>query len=99
MDRAELRESLIPFEQLGKERELPFRIARLDDPASGLERGQYVLRIVAPWAAGKSFDEIMNPLLELLWMSTDVKTRAAISAIYVVPAEQAWELASQFVAA
>ena len=98
MDKGELKKILLPFEQLGAERSLPFHIERLDDPTSGLERGQYVVRIVAPWAAGKSFDETMDPLLDLLWDSTDEKTRGAISSIVVAPSVEAldnmWLVAS-----
>lgn len=98
MDREELRNRLRPFEQLGAARALPFHIERLDEPPSGLERGQYALRIVAPWAAGKSFDEMMDPLLDLLWESTDEPTRAAISSIVVAPSVEAldniWLVAS-----
>lgn len=98
MDKHELRTRLAEFERLGTSERLPFRVARLEEPASGLERGAYVLRIVAPWAAGKSFDEIMDPLLEVLWQSTDEETRGSISSIYVVPSEEAWETAKQLAA-
>ena len=98
MDRDELKRRLAEFEQLGRSGQLPFRVARLDEPASGLERGAYVVRIVAPWAAGKSFDEIMDPLLDVLWQSTDEETRGSISAIYVVPNEETWEIAGQLAA-
>ena len=98
MDREELKRRLVPFEELGQQRGLPFTILRYDDPPSGLERGQYALRIVAPWAAGKSFDEKMDPILDLLWESTDEETRGGISSILVEADEQAlnssWLLAA-----
>lgn len=89
MDREELKRRLIPFEKLGEQRGLPFTILRYDEPASGLERGRYALRIVAPWAAGKSFDEKMDAIIDLLWDSTDVETRSGISSILVEADEQA----------
>lgn len=61
MDRDELRHRLEAFERLGQQGTLPFKVARLEDDVSGFGNGTYILRIVAPWAAGKSFDEIMDP--------------------------------------
>lgn len=85
MDRAELKQRLHGFEQLGQQGDRPFQIARLDEDLSGFGYGTYILRIFAPWAAGKSFDEIMDPLLALLWQSTDPETRGAISSVRVSP--------------
>lgn len=98
MDRNELKTRLAEFERLGRDGQVSFRLARLDESTSGLERGQFVLRIIAPWAAGKSFDEIMDPLLDILWQSTDEETRGGISAIQVAPDEETWEVARQLAA-
>ena len=83
MNRNELMQRLRGFEKLGREGELRFQIARLDDDNSGFGNGTCILRIFAPWAAGKSFDETMDPLLKLLWESTDPETRGAISSLRV----------------
>lgn len=87
MDRDELRYRLQAFEQLGQQGDRPFHIARLDEDVSGFGNGTYIVRIVAPWADGKSFDEIMDPLLALLWQSTDPETRGAISSLRISPHE------------
>ncbi|WP_210516313.1 hypothetical protein [Hymenobacter terricola] len=87
MDRDELKKRLHKFEELGYAGNLKFRIARLDEDDSGFGNGTYIVRIFAPWSVGKSFDEIMDPLLELLWQTTDPETRGAISSLRVSPHE------------
>ena len=92
MDRNELRQRLRDFERLGQQGDRPFQIARLDEDLSGFGYGTYILRIFAPWAAGKSFDETMDPVLALLWQSTDPETRGAISSVRVSPHEADTEI-------
>jgi len=83
MDRSELKQRLRAFEQVGQSGSRLFQVVRLDDDTSGFGNGTYIVRILAPWASGKSFDEIMDPLLELLWQTTDPETRGAISSLRV----------------
>ncbi len=97
MDRTELGRLLADFVALGQREGLPFRIVRYDNEYPGVETGVYALRVVAPWAAGKSFSERMDPLIALLWRSTDRDTRGSIayldvsaSEAEVVPLERAY---------
>lgn len=83
MDRSELKQRLRAFEQAGQSGELRFWVARLDEDISGFGNGTHIVRVFAPWAAGKSFNEIMDPLLALLWQTTDPETRGAISSLRV----------------
>ena len=97
MDRTELARRLAAFVALGQREGLPFRIVRFDNEFPGVETGTYAVRVVAPWAAGKSFGERMDPLIDLLWRSTDRDTRGGIayldvsaSEADVVPLERAY---------
>lgn len=86
MDRIELKQRLRRFEALAQERGFPI-VLRLDDDVSGWQQGAYVMRIVAPWSAGLSYDNIMDPLLDALWASTDDETRGAIASVRVSATE------------
>ena len=78
MDRDALRQRLDDFIALGRREGKPFEIIRMDDTIPGIKSGSFILRIVAPWAAGLTWPAATREILDLLWRSTDVETRLAI---------------------
>lgn len=88
MDSQTLKQRLQPFVELGQREGLPFEIVGLDDAIPGLTNDNYIVRIVAPWTAGKSFDQTMDPLLDLLWRSTSSDQREGIAMLQVSPSRE-----------
>lgn len=85
MDSQTVKKNLQPFVELGRQEGWPFEIMKLDDAIPGLPDDNYIVHIVAPWAAGQSFDQTMDQLLELLWRSTSAEERRGIAMLRVSP--------------
>ena len=83
MDSKQLVERLQPFLELSRQANKPLEIVRLDEALPGLPGNGYVVHLLAPWSADKSFGETMDTVLDFLWQTTDVALRTEIATLNV----------------
>lgn len=85
MDSTTLKQQLLPFVELEKREEKPFTIVRFAEAIPGMATGQFIVRIVAPWAGQPGTEDVYRVLNDRLGRSTDEAARLAIAALNARP--------------
>lgn len=84
MDRAELKDKLIPFQKKCEEKGMPLTDICVEPAFPGDISTSYIVQVKAPWVDGMMCSDALDFLFGVLWETVDEKTREKIFSINVL---------------
>lgn len=83
MDRSELTQRLMPFQEAAGRKGFPIHDLVLEEAFPGDAATSYIVTVSAPWANGMSAFQAIGSLSEILWETTDPATRIHVFSILI----------------